>query len=128
MLVVGWFPNWATAAASCESYCKGRSRWMARLGSSRSVETESFQRLLPSLQCYDALEETGLYSLLSEELSQGLFLSHFALLCLLGHVVPAQWALLTGGCLASRWEQGVGSKRAGCRGRRGFLSKVGGLL
>lgn len=58
MLVVGWFPNWATAAASCKSYCKGRSGWMARLGSSRSVETESFQRLLPSLQCCDALEET----------------------------------------------------------------------
>lgn len=60
MLVVGWFPNWATAAASCKSYCKGRSGWMARLGSSRSVETESFQRLLPSLQCCDALEETPL--------------------------------------------------------------------
>lgn len=59
MLVVGWFP-WATAAASCESYCKGRSGWMARLGSSRSVETESFQGLLPSLQCCDALEETPL--------------------------------------------------------------------
>lgn len=58
MLVVGWFPNWATAAASCKSYCKGRSGWMARLGSSRSVETESFQRVLPSLQCCDALEET----------------------------------------------------------------------
>lgn len=54
MLVVGWFPNWATAAASCKSYCKGRSGWMARLGSSRSVETESFQRLPGG----DSLEET----------------------------------------------------------------------
>lgn len=25
MLVVGWFPNWATAAASCKSHCKGGS-------------------------------------------------------------------------------------------------------
>lgn len=29
MLVVGWFPNWATAAASCKSHCKGGSGWMA---------------------------------------------------------------------------------------------------
>lgn len=28
MLVMGWCPNWATAAASCKSYCKGSSGWM----------------------------------------------------------------------------------------------------
>lgn len=28
MLVVGWCPNWATAATSCKSYCKGSSGWV----------------------------------------------------------------------------------------------------
>lgn len=78
VLVGGWFPNWATAAASSKSHCKGGSdRWHLPDGKPGQLPLSGdriLQRLLPGLQCCAspgaALEETGLWSLSSEEFSK----------------------------------------------------------
>lgn len=71
MLVMGWCTNWAAAAASCKSHCKGSSGWMVsspngKPGSSCSVRQNPFRDCVQAFSAVTPLEETGFYSLFSE--------------------------------------------------------------